>query len=201
MLRKARLSPAISLFAALHLGTPAERAGSWLGHPCGQSHGFCEARPRPLDLVNRERLPTLLRGQNWKRDSTPLLSDNRRTRNLWTARGDVSIVRPRRSYFNAITLSATKGHTLFLNAPWTEHDCGEVRFRCNSSSVKYLYESAIDCCISKNEGHRRTGVCFAVNRRTKLIPDLEWAPWGGQRSGGGLDHRPGVAILELLGLR
>jgi hypothetical protein len=64
---------------------------------------------------------------------------------------------------------------------------------------KYLYGSAIDCCISKNEGHRRTGVCFAVNRRTKLIPDLEWAPWGGQRSGGGFDHRPGVAILELLG--
>ena len=31
-------------------------------------------------------------------------------------------VRLRRSSFNGITLSATKGHTLFLNAPWTEHD-------------------------------------------------------------------------------
>ena len=29
--------------------------------------------------------------------------------------------------------------------------------------------------------------------------ELEWAPWGGQRSGGRFDHRPGVAILELLG--
>src|ERR1700727_3409329 len=82
MLRKARLSPAISLFAGVHLGTPEERAGSWLGQPCGQSHGFCEARPRPLDLVKRERLHTPLRGQNWKRDPTPLLSENRRTRNL-----------------------------------------------------------------------------------------------------------------------
>jgi hypothetical protein len=46
-----------------------------------------------------------------------------------TVRGDVSIVRLHRSSFNGITLSATKGHTLLLNAPWTEHDCGEVCFK------------------------------------------------------------------------
>ena len=34
-----------------------------------------------------------------------------------------------RSSFRGITLSATNGHTLLINAPWTEHDCREVRFK------------------------------------------------------------------------
>src|ERR1700722_19282430 len=85
MLRKARLSPAISLFAALHLGTPAERAGScWASH-ASRAPGFAKLVQRPLNLVKRERLHAPLGGQNWKRDPTPLLGENRRTRNLWNS--------------------------------------------------------------------------------------------------------------------
>ena len=49
--------------------------------------------------------------------------------------------RLRRSSFNGITLSATKGHTLFLNAPWTEHVCRSVCFTCNSPLLKRPYEN------------------------------------------------------------
>ena len=75
--------------------------------------------------------------------------------------GDVSIVRLHRSSFNGITLSATKGHTLFLNAPWTEHDCRAMCFRCNSPLTKRLpYEGRQSKgSISKNEARRRTATC------------------------------------------
>ena len=34
--------------------------------------------------------------------------------------------------------------------------------------------------------------------RAETRRELEWAPWGGQESGGGFDRRSGVTILELL---
>jgi hypothetical protein len=47
------------------------------------------------------------------------------------------------------------------------------------------------------------GVCMAVRGSRcesawNKAPVLEWAPWGGQESGCGFDHRPGIEILELL---
>jgi hypothetical protein len=62
-----------------------------------------------------------------------------------------------RRSFSGITLSATKGHTLFLNTPWTEHDCSEPWFRRNSSFINIPYESQQSKgCISKNEARRPT---------------------------------------------
>ena len=73
-----------------------------------------------------------------------------------TVRGDVSIVRLHRSSLNGITHSATKGHTLFLKAPWTDHDCREVCFRRNSSLVKVPYESRQSKgCMSRNVARRQ----------------------------------------------
>jgi lactate/malate dehydrogenase, alpha/beta C-terminal domain len=44
----------------------------------------------------------------------------------------VSTLRLHRDSFSGITLPATKGHTFFLNTPWTEHDPREVCFRYHS---------------------------------------------------------------------
>jgi hypothetical protein len=50
---------------------------------------------------------------------------------------------------------ATNGHTLFLNAPCTEHDCREVCFRRNSSLLKIPYESLpSEGCVSRNVARR-----------------------------------------------
>ena len=50
-------------------------------------------------------------------------------------RGDVSIVRLHRISLDGITHSATKGHTLILIKPWTEHDFYEACFRRNNTTV------------------------------------------------------------------
>jgi hypothetical protein len=88
-----------------------------------------------------------------------------------TVPGDVSTLRLHRSSLSGITLSATKGHTLFLNTPWREHDCLEVCFRRNSPFVKISYETRQSKgCISKSEA-----------RQQKRLPDrhnLEFAAAG-----------------------
>ena len=73
-----------------------------------------------------------------------------------TVRGDVSTLRLHRSSFSGITRSATKGHTLFLNMPWTEHDCREACFRCNNTilSRNTLRKSAIQRLHLQNDGAR-----------------------------------------------
>jgi hypothetical protein len=66
-------------------------------------------------------------------------------------------LRLHRCSFSEITLCARKGHTLFLNAPWIEHDCREACFRCDSLLVKIPCESRqSEGCISKKEARRRT---------------------------------------------
>jgi hypothetical protein len=88
-----------------------------------------------------------------------------------TARGDVSIVRLHRSSFSRITLSATKGHTLFLNAPWTEHDCREACFiRHSHSSYNTLRDRQSKGCISKNEARRQIAA-----RSSRGQPKKAWS--------------------------
>jgi hypothetical protein len=108
-------------------------------------------------MARSERIDaTLLKGPVWKRDQTPLLGKNRRTRNLSNGAQRCEHLRLHRSSFSGITLFATKGRTLFLNTPWTEHDFGEVCLRRNSPLVKIPYESRqSNACISKNEARGR----------------------------------------------
>jgi hypothetical protein len=43
-----------------------------------------------------------------------------------------------------INISAARGHTLFLNTPWTEHDCGEVCHRRHSSLAKNTFQQIVN---------------------------------------------------------
>src|SRR4029077_11850196 len=77
-------------------------------------------------------------------------------------------LRLHRSSFSVITLSATKGHTLFLNAPWTEHDCRGTCFRCNSPLVTIPYESRQSKgCMARNVARRRTAARSPCGNRKK----------------------------------
>ena len=115
-----------------------------------------EARPRPLNIAKCEPLHTPRRGQNWKCDQNPLLREDRRTRNLSNSARRCEHSATPSKFFQGITLSVTIGHTLFLNAPWTEHDCGEMCFRRNSSLVKIPYDNRQSKgCMSRNLAHRR----------------------------------------------
>jgi hypothetical protein len=95
-------------------------------------------------MAKCEPLRTPLRGQNWKRDQTPLLgrTEEREISLTVLDPGDVSTLRLHRSSFSGITLSAMEGHTLILNAPWREHGLKRVCFRChgchNLAGPKYL---------------------------------------------------------------
>ena len=88
-----------------------------------------------------------------------------------TARGDVNIVQPHGSFFSRITLSATKGHTLFLNAPPREHDCREVCFiRHCHSGYNTLRDRQSEGCISKNEARRQIAA-----RSSRGQPKKAWS--------------------------
>ena len=75
-----------------------------------------------------------------------------------TVRGDVSIVRLHRSSFSGITLSATKGHTLFLNTPGREHDSTQrvphMPQLPQSSGANTLRKPAIQRCMSETRANR-----------------------------------------------
>jgi hypothetical protein len=120
-------------------------------------------------MAKCEPLHTPRRGQNWKCDQTPLLRKNRRTRNLSNSARRCEHAATPSSSFNGITYSATKGHTLFLKAPLTAHDCRGACFRCNSSLVRIPYESRQSKgCMSRNMARRRS--CRQPTRLRRLRP-------------------------------
>ena len=91
-------------------------------------------------MAKREPLRRASQGSGLEMRSAALARQEAKNEKVSRAvRDDASIVRTPSKFCNIsaeISISATKGHTSFLNAPWTEHDCLEVCFRCNSHLVR-----------------------------------------------------------------